>query len=111
MSDTTILEPELEAQILALGEGSYSHLRYTDGKVCGLARMAFTWGLMYDMGRTLWDAPCRRRYCYEDKFEALKALIFWNGQGDPPGPWIKMKGLEGEKLGPGALEGAWMPLT
>lgn len=101
----TIIDPALEQQILALGEGNYSHLRVTNGEVMGLGRYLYTWALMVGMGHTLWDAPCRRRYCYEHKSDAMRALMFWDGLGDPPGPWIKRKGIDcDEALGPGALK-------
>lgn len=46
----------------------------------------------------------RYRYCYPSLFDALDALRVWDGQGDPPGPWIKVKGAGvPERLGPGAL--------
>lgn len=48
-------------------------------------------GLIYDYSA---------RYCYEREADALKALVTWDGQGDPPGPWVKEK--ISERLGPGA---------
>lgn len=104
MTVETGLTREREARILELGDGNYSHLRVIDGQVCGLGRFIFTWAVMVDMGEDIGAAPCRRRYCYEHWAQALAALLTWDGAGDPPGPWIKMKGIEGERLGPGALE-------
>jgi hypothetical protein len=36
----------------------------------------------------------------ETKAQAVSALDIWDGQGDPPGPWIKEK--TSNRLGPGA---------
>ena len=46
----------------------------------------------------------RGRYCYANRKDALEAFTTWDGEGDPPGPWIKYKGVDGERLGPGALD-------
>jgi len=40
------------------------------------------------------------RYCYEHFEDACRSLIEWNGEGDPPGPWIKRKGIGGDYLNP-----------
>lgn len=40
------------------------------------------------------------RYCYENYRDAQNALMAWDGEGDPPGPWIKEK--PSGRLGPGA---------
>jgi hypothetical protein len=41
------------------------------------------------------------RWCYETRREAAEALEQWDGQGDPPGNWIKFKGRV-ERHGPGS---------
>jgi len=43
------------------------------------------------------------RYCYESVELASAALATWDGEGDPPGPWIKFKSASCERLGPGSL--------
>jgi hypothetical protein len=35
----------------------------------------------------------RTRFCYPDFLSASLALSQWDGRGDPPGPWIKEKGV------------------
>ena len=68
---------------------------------CGLLRYAFTWGLVTGLR----DTGYIGRYCFEHHADAWHALVTWNGRdGDPPGPWIKYKGIGGERLGPGALK-------
>jgi hypothetical protein len=41
------------------------------------------------------------RYCYNTLQEAKDALEAWDGAGDPPGAWLKYKGVGGERQGPG----------
>lgn len=95
----------IEPELLRLGDGGYSRLCVIGGVICGLGRFAFTTGLM--VGMTLGE-PYSRRYCYEHEVEALVALLTWDGEGHPPGPWIKVKGRMGDhyvdELGPGALK-------
>lgn len=68
--------------------------------LCVLRRFAFTTGLMTQV---IFDGGCvdyRLRFCYPDIGDAFAALATWDGQGDPPGDWIKEK--ETGRLGPGA---------
>lgn len=37
------------------------------------------------------DCGYRRRFCYAPGGDALRAAVKWDGEGDPPGPWIKEK--------------------
>jgi hypothetical protein len=71
-----------------------------DGRICGLLKMMFTTGLCVDLDE---DAYAYR-YCYATTREASVALAAWDGTGDPPGPWIKRKGLGGDVRGPGSPE-------
>lgn len=83
-----------------LVEEGYTHLRQIPGrKYCGLHRMLFTWGLFYGMDQAGYQA----RYCYPDLRTAIDAINEWDGVNDPPGPWIKHKGL-GYDHGNPALE-------
>ena len=70
-----------------------------DGTRCGLHRMMFTSALLVGISKD--GLEYERRYCYPDFIAAFAALIVWDGNGDPPGPWIKEK--PGDRLGPGAL--------
>lgn len=65
---------------------------------CGLHEFAFTTGIVTRLD----DGGYYGRYCYAEYADAYKALREWDGTGDPPGPWIKYKGYDGERLGPGA---------
>jgi hypothetical protein len=83
-----------------LTEEGYTDLRtLPTGKIAGLHQMMFTYGLYVGLGFALWE----KRYCYEHESDALTALLAWDGNGDPPGPWIKEK--PSDRLGPGATEG------
>jgi hypothetical protein len=78
----------------------YSRVRkLDDGKWIGVMRMLYTTGLCYGLAPEGYEW----RYCYEHAADALLALEEWDGAGDPPGPWLKVKGHPaGERLGPGA---------
>jgi hypothetical protein len=76
----------------------YQFLRkLPSGEWAALMRFMFTMGLVVGIDLVGY----RTRYCYEFDDEALDALLQWDGHGDPPGPWIKEKGREGERIGPG----------
>lgn len=95
---TIELTPELAA---ILDDNSYTNVRVLpDGRICGLLKMMFTTGLCVDLDE---DAYAYR-YCYATTREASVALAAWDGTGDPPGPWIKRKGLGGDVRGPGSPE-------
>jgi hypothetical protein len=66
------------------------------GEWIGLRAFMYTVGLC--IGLDEWGY--RRRFCYPDLASALEALIAWDGEGDPPGPWIKEKGEDGERTNP-----------
>lgn len=79
-------------------EGYVRCVRLPTGVVAGIHEQLFTAGLFVGLTETGYS----RRYCYETKQEAAKALDAWDGQGDPPGPWIKEK--PSDRLGPGATK-------
>jgi len=87
MSDYT---PEELAFIERMkGEAIHCLVKMPTGEWAGLHQFFFTTGLL--LGVTDMDAY-RIRYCYQDSRQALIALLAWDGQGRPPGPWIKEKG-------------------
>lgn len=57
------------------------------GETAGLRQMITTVGLIVGIG----PDEYRTRFCYPDAASALDAIQSWDGQGDPPGPWIKEK--------------------
>jgi hypothetical protein len=46
------------------------------------------------------DIGYEYRFCYKNHNEAVKALEVWEGTGDPPGNWIKQKGLGEDRPNP-----------
>lgn len=78
--------------------------RLIDGRVCGVQNFMYTAGLLIDLtfqGEAMFY-DYSARYCYPDVVSAVVALATWDGEGDPPGNWVKEK--VSERLGPGALE-------
>lgn len=71
-----------------------------NGVWIGVSVQIYTFGLCVGLG----EFDYKNRYCYENLGEALRACRLYEGEGDPSGLWIKMKGRDGEKLGPGAKE-------
>jgi hypothetical protein len=75
----------------------YQNIKEIPGKgICGLRDFIFTTGLIIGMDEVGYFG----RYCYGSKEEALAAINSWDGQGDPPGDWIKYKGNGGERSNP-----------
>ena len=91
---------EYHQHIPVLWWDSIADCRVIHGRVCGLHPYIYTMGLMVDLVFDGGFFNYSARYCYENPFEAMAALEAWDGQGDPPGPWVKEK--VSERLGPGA---------
>lgn len=68
----------------------------TSGKYVGVMGFIYTAGLCIGLDKYGYE----RRYCYATKREAIAACTIWDGNGDPPGNWIKMKSAKGEKINP-----------
>lgn len=66
----------------------YTDMRVVSGKVCGLYPFMFTIGVVVGLDEFGYE----RRYCFDNRHDALDALNAWDGVGHPPGPWIKLKG-------------------
>lgn len=69
-----------------------------DQRIAGVQRMIFTTGLFVGLDQIGY----KTRYCYQAHEDAVKALLEWNGENDPPGPWIKQK--PEERLNPVLFE-------
>jgi len=65
-----------------------------NGMWVGMQRMLYTTGLF--IGLTV--EGYSGRYCYERFADVKDALQTWDGTGDPPGPWIKYKGVNLEGM-------------
>lgn len=87
---------ELAVLALALEMADYDRVRQIDQRLFGVQKMAYTTGLFCELDAVGYS----HRYCYEHYAEAFSALNAWDGEGHPPGPWIKRKGLGGDLLNP-----------
>ena len=57
------------------------------GEYAGVMQMCYTYGLFVGLD----DCGYRTRFCFETRAEAEEALRDWDGNGWPPGYWIKQK--------------------
>lgn len=92
-----------KAEVLALGYALARPLG--NGEWLAVAPQLFTTGLFIVQDRH----SCRTRYCYESPIEATRAFLTWDGEGDPPGLWIKQK--PEDRLNPKWLEAARREVT
>ena len=78
----------------------YSHVRQMkNGKWIALHNNIYTIGLCVDLG----EFGYAYRYCYASLPDVMDAFNEYEGEGDPRGQWIKVKGSGMEdRLGPGA---------
>ena len=80
--------------------GFYFWRRLDSGIEIGIIRMLFTWDLCYNINpKSMFDAY-EYRYAYETEGEAVEACVLWDGEGHPPGNWIKRKGIYPEISNP-----------
>lgn len=77
----------------------YVH-RLPNGKWVGYSQMLLTGGLFVGLD----DSGYEKRYCYETLKEAIVASLIWDGEGDPPGNWIKEKGNGIDRINPNLRE-------
>ena len=59
----------------------YIVVTWKDGRLCAIARMAYTFALLIDVDETGYS----RRFCYESLQDAVRALNNWSGVGEPSG--------------------------
>lgn len=59
--------------------------------LCGTQRFIFTTGLLTNLRFDGLTYDYDARYCYPIAKDARDALEAWDGNGDPPGEWIKEK--------------------
>lgn len=80
------IDPLAKPKLATLGY--YCPKRLDDGRWIAVQPMLFTTGLfVIDADLLSWTT----RFCYEKSADAIAAVETWDGQGDPPGPWIKQK--------------------
>lgn len=68
---------------------------------CVVQRFIYSCGLLVDFKVDgIISVDYKARYCYDTAKDAIEALDTWDGEGDPPGDWIKEK--VSDRYGPGA---------
>lgn len=83
-------------------EGTIYERELEDGRSVFVYQMVYTARLC--IGPTDWDVY-DRGWCYQNSALAIAAATIWEGDGDPPPPWIKEVGTERRRVnGDPALE-------
>lgn len=95
--DATPIPTELR---IALNKIGIFSARMINGKLYGIQRFMFTFGLLVDIDPYDELNFYKYRYCYPTFNSANDALCEWDGENFPPGPWIKRKGEGGDLKNP-----------
>ena len=74
--------------------------RLDSGIEIAVIKMLFTWDLCYNIDPNSMSDFYECRYMYAKEGEAVEACIKWDGEGYPPGNWIKRKGIYPEISNP-----------
>lgn len=82
-----LVSDDTQLHDLLVKEGYLFPRKLPNGEWLALKKMLYTTGLFIIENKTSW----RTRWCYENHNDALAALVYFDGVGDPPGPWIKQK--------------------
>lgn len=80
----------------SIGAAGYDGICIRATKICAVKAFAYTTALMVGIDAIGYE----RRYCFERRSDAEAALEAWNGDGYPPGPWIKCKSATSELINP-----------
>jgi hypothetical protein len=96
MANTEEISAEHLALIEALAPQGYSGFRVCGGELCALHDYFTTRAIVVGLD----EIGFKRRYCYQDRDEAIRALATWSGQGHPGGNWIKVKGRGIDEMNP-----------
>lgn len=72
------------------GNKYYEYTVIPNKGLCALTPFMFTIGLVVNLDETSYE----ERYCYPLEYiaDALIVIKTWNGEGYPPGRWVKRKG-------------------
>lgn len=96
-----------EDEAALINDGYMIRRELPDGRVLALYKMLFTISLCvmhpgYTKYVEMGDNGRITRYCYAYKHivQALNAIAEWDGENDPPGPWVKQKGNGVDRLNP-----------
>ncbi len=81
-----------------VGEGYFAVRKLPSGVWIGGHEFLFTWAVVVGLRRTGYDF----RFCYPKSeyfyTEVCDFIAQWDGEGFPPGHWLKRKGAEGGDL-------------
>ena len=83
-----------------LEEGYLLPHKLPTGKWVGCLQMNYTGGLFVGLDESGYE----KRYCYQTIYGAMVASLEWDGEGDPPGNWIKEKGNGIDRINPNIME-------
>ena len=82
-------------------EAGFHYVKQVDNRLeIGVIKMLFTWDLCYNINPNSMSDIYEYRYMYETEGEAVMACVLWDGEGHPPGNWIKRKGIHPEISNP-----------
>lgn len=84
----TSIDPDLET--ILKENGFFFFRQMPTGHIAGLHQFMFTVGICNRLDLHGYG----ERWCYEELGDAILALALWDGEGDPPGPWVKRKGRQ-----------------
>lgn len=74
-----------ETLVAYLATQGYTHVRVLpDGTIAGLVELMFTTGLCMGLNETSWQ----KRYCFEQRSDAMDALQGLTSLTDEPSGWI-----------------------
>lgn len=76
------MSPELLAEL------GFFEAREVAGELCALQDYMFTRAIVLGID----EIGYKRRYCFENRDDANRAIAEWDGTDHPPGNWIKLKG-------------------
>ena len=85
---------------LYMEAGIHIFKRFESGLEIGVIKMLFTWDLCYNINPNSMYDFYEYRYMYATEGEAVEACVLWDGEGHPPGNWIKRKGIYPEISNP-----------
>lgn len=100
MTTTTTADDQLARAQRIAKANEYIDVKVMNGKIYGVLRFIYTTAIMVGVD----EIGYQYRYCYPNYADALADFATWDGNGDPPGNWIKRKGRGGDFANPNYSE-------
>jgi hypothetical protein len=83
---------EITTDVPELWHNQFLAARLIPGQgLCAVQRFILTTGLLTKLEFAGEIYNYGARYCYPITADAMSDLLDWDGQGDPPGEWVKEK--------------------